>query len=149
MQYRDVSQLADGMTWDHVAGSSNLSISTKGRYTVIGSGPDCKSGGFGFWEFKSLPAHFVPIAERNRRCAKNARHPKGHSQFESEWGYAFQGRHGIVGFPWNYGGMTVIGKPRTIRVYGFRVRLPIPLLDRNVTDKRPLGKKRRRTGYNP
>lgn len=34
-----------------------------GRYTVIGSGPDCKSGVFGFWEFKSLSSHDKNIAD--------------------------------------------------------------------------------------
>ena len=29
-----------------------------GRYTVTGSGPDCKSGALWLWEFKSLPAHW-------------------------------------------------------------------------------------------
>ena len=28
-----------------------------GRYTVIGSGTDCKSVAFGLWRFKSSPAH--------------------------------------------------------------------------------------------
>lgn len=34
-----------------------------GRYTVIGSGPDCKSGAFGFCWFKSNPTHCVYIDE--------------------------------------------------------------------------------------
>ena len=39
--------------------------SNLGRYPVIGSGPDCKSGGFGLWGFKSLPAHYTEVVKCN------------------------------------------------------------------------------------
>ena len=35
-----------------------IDMTKMGRYTIIGSGPDCKSGAFGFCWFKSNPAHF-------------------------------------------------------------------------------------------
>lgn len=43
--------------------SSSLVRYPMGRYTVIGSGPDCKSGAFGFCWFKSNSAHCVYVSE--------------------------------------------------------------------------------------
>lgn len=47
----------DSVKHMHDKDVANGRMPVEGRYTVIGSGPDCKSGTFGFCWFKSSSSH--------------------------------------------------------------------------------------------